>query len=77
VTPFLALLDYRNCSVEGSPFPLLCDTSGNPILPATGDFYRKGLWNYKVDGVYWDYDEQKVVVVATEIYGQRPPERPL
>jgi hypothetical protein len=72
----IALLDHLNCEVEGGPFPLLQDTSGHPIIPSKGDFFRKGEWNYIVDGIYWDYDEQSVVVVATEIYGQRPTQRP-
>ena len=69
----IALLDHVNCQVEGSPFPLQMDTSGHPILPSKGDFFRRGEWNYIVDGVYWDYNDEEpsVVVVATEIYGQR------
>lgn len=67
----LALLDHQNCTVEGSPFPLLQDQSGHPILPSTGDYFRKGAWNYRVEGIYWDYENRSVTVVATEIYGQR------
>ena len=73
----IALLDHQNYQVEGGPFPLMQDTSGNPILPSKGDYFRMGEWNYVVDGIYWDYndEEKSVVVVATEIPGQRPSQK--